>query len=57
MIYRTRILLAVLILIVDSLLFFIPLTAFFLIYILLFNPAWFRIFLIDTYEHDKNGQK
>jgi hypothetical protein len=25
--------------------FFLPLTAFFLIYILMFNPSWFREFL------------
>ncbi len=32
-------------LLVDLLIFFLPLTAFFLIYILMYNPAWFREFL------------
>jgi hypothetical protein len=40
-----RILLSVAILLVDLGVFFVPLTAFFLIYILMFNPAWFREFL------------
>lgn len=33
------------ILLVDILVFFVPLTAFFLIYILVANPLWFRQFL------------
>lgn len=40
-----RILLSVGILAVDLLVFFLPLTALFLIYILLANPPWFREFL------------
>jgi len=40
-----RILLSVAILLIDLGVFFLPLTAFFLIYILIFNPAWFREFL------------
>ncbi len=40
-----RIILSIAILLVDLGVFFLPLTAFFLIYILLFNPAWFREFL------------
>ena len=40
-----RILLAIGILIVDLTVFFLPLTAIFLIYILLVNPPWFREFL------------
>ena len=40
-----RILLSIAILLVDLGVFFLPLTAFFLIYILMFNPAWFREFL------------
>jgi hypothetical protein len=40
-----RILLSIAILLVDLGVFFLPLTAFFLIYILVFNPPWFREFL------------
>jgi hypothetical protein len=40
-----RLLLSGGILLVDLLIFFLPLTAFFLIYILMYNPAWFREFL------------
>jgi len=48
-----RILLAAGILLVDLLVFFLPLTAFFIIYILLFNPPWFRDFL-DKLDKDQN---
>ncbi|GEM_PF-402534 len=40
-----RILLSAGILTVDLVVFFLPLTALFLIYILLANPPWFREFL------------
>jgi len=40
-----RILLSAGILAIDLIVFFLPLTAIFLIYILLFNPPWFREFL------------
>jgi hypothetical protein len=40
-----RTLLAVGILVVDAAVFFVPLTALFLAYILLFNPPWARTFL------------
>jgi hypothetical protein len=40
-----RTLLAVGIVLVDTAVFFVPLTALFLAYILLFNPAWARSFL------------
>jgi hypothetical protein len=40
-----RILLCLGILLIDLLIFFLPLTALFLIYILLYNPPWFRDFL------------
>jgi hypothetical protein len=45
-----RILLSIGILAIDLLVFFLPLTALFLIYILLANPPWFREFLdrLDT---------
>jgi hypothetical protein len=53
-----RILLGVGILIVDLAVFFLPLTAFFLMYILIANPPWFRNFLnnLDNITNaDKNG--
>ncbi len=40
-----RLLLSLGILLVDVVIFYLPLTAFFLIYILMFNPPWFRDFL------------
>ncbi len=49
-----RVLLCLGILAVDLLIFFLPLTALFLIYILLYNPPWFRDFLNDL---DKKGTK
>ncbi len=42
---KKRILLSLGILLVDLIIFFFPLTAVFLIYIVLYNPAWFRNFL------------
>ena len=44
---KKRILLSAGILLVDLFVFFLPLTALFLIYIIVFNPAWFRDFLND----------
>jgi hypothetical protein len=32
-------------LLIDLLIFFLPLNALFLVYILIFNPPWFRNFL------------
>ncbi len=43
--FTNRILLSIAILAVDLVVFFLPLTALFLIYILLANPPWFREFL------------
>lgn len=40
-----RILISLGILLTDLVVFFLPLTAIFLIYILLYNPPWFRTFL------------
>ena len=40
-----RTLLAAVILILDVAVFFMPLTAIFLAYILIFNPPWFRDFI------------
>ena len=42
---KQRILICVIILLVDIAVFFLPLTAIFLIYIILENPPWFREFL------------
>ena len=52
-----RILLSVGILLIDLTIFFLPLTALFLIYIVLFNPSWFREFLYnlnDTGRYEKS---
>ena len=51
MIMRNRILIGIGILLVDLIVFFLPLTAFFLIYIVIFNPPWFRKFLNDLDEN------
>ena len=40
-----RIILAAGILLIDLFMFYLPLTALFLSYILIFNPPWFRDFL------------
>jgi len=40
-----RIILATGILLIDLFMFYLPLTALFLSYILIFNPPWFRDFL------------
>ncbi len=52
-----RIFLCVGILALDLVVFFLPLTALFLIYILLFNPSWFRKFLssLDEKPDDVHG--
>lgn len=42
-----RVLLCLALVALDGVVFFLPLTAFFLCYILLANPAWFREFLAD----------
>ena len=48
-----RIFISIGILLVDLLVFFLPLTALFLIYILIFNPPWFRDFLNTLDEPSK----
>ena len=40
-----RVLLAVSVLALDVVVFFLPLAAFFLAYVLIFNPSWFREFI------------
>jgi len=42
----TRIMLALSLVLLDSVLFFLPLGALFLAYIIIFNPPWFREFLL-----------
>ena len=42
---KQRILICILILVLDLAVFFLPLTAVFLVYIILYNPPWFREFL------------
>jgi hypothetical protein len=44
---KNRVLICLGILAVDLAIFFLPLTALFLIYIILCNPPWFREFLKD----------
>ena len=53
-----RILLSIAILTIDIVVFFVPLTAFFLIYILWANPPWFRAFLsnLNTTKGNYIGQ-
>jgi hypothetical protein len=43
--FGQRILLSVGILLIDLIVFFLPLTALFLVYVILVNPPWFREFL------------
>jgi hypothetical protein len=52
-----RILLCIGILMVDLVVFFLPLTALFLIYIIMYNPPWFREFLkgLDGDPENKPG--
>ena len=42
---KQKILICVIILLVDLAVFFLPLTAIFLVYIIMQNPPWFREFL------------
>ncbi len=49
-----RAVLAALVLLVDLAVFFFPLTAVFLAYIILFNPLWFREFL-DRMDQPSGG--
>mgnify|MGYP000034155469 FL=1 len=45
--FTQRVLLSIGILLIDLIVFFLPLTALFLVYIILANPVWFRKFLQD----------
>jgi hypothetical protein len=51
-----RILLSIGILAVDLAIFFMPLTALFLMYILIANPPWFRDFLNNLDDPDSAGR-
>jgi hypothetical protein len=42
---KQRIMLCVVILVLDLVVFFLPLSAIFLVYIIMVNPPWFREFL------------
>lgn len=44
-----RILLAAFLLIIDMVVFFIPLTAILLAYVIIFNPRWARDFINDLH--------
>jgi hypothetical protein len=50
-----RILLATGILLIDLIMFYLPLTALFLGYILIFNPPWFRDFLNNMDGSDNSA--
>ena len=49
-----RLILCAAVLLVDLAVFFLPLTALFLIYVILVNPPWFRKFLADSAD-PQNG--
>ena len=48
-----RVLICIGILLMDLLVFFLPLTAFFVVYILLVNPPWFREYLHQINQADR----
>jgi hypothetical protein len=48
-----RVVLALSVVMVDLVVFFVPLTALFLAYVILFNPPWFRAFLDQLGSRDK----
>lgn len=50
-----RIVICVAILVIHFVGFFLPLTELFIIYILLANPAWFRVFLNNLDKKPLNG--
>ncbi len=54
---RNRILIGLGILLVDLIIFFVPLTAFFLIYIVIYNPPWFKKFLHDLDNNQTTMEK
>jgi len=48
---QKRILLAIGILVLDSVVFFLPLTAFFLAYVIIYNPPWVKNLLLGWIDH------
>jgi hypothetical protein len=50
-----RIILATGIILIDLIMFYLPLTALFLGYILIFNPPWFRDFLNNMNGFDNSA--
>lgn len=50
-----RIILATGIILIDLFMFYLPLTALFLGYILIFNPPWFRDFLNNINNSDESA--
>ena len=42
---KQRVMICVIILVLDLVVFFLPLSAIFLVYIIMVNPPWFREFL------------
>jgi hypothetical protein len=50
-----RIILATGIILIDLFMFYLPLTALFLSYILIFNPPWFRDFLNNMKNSDESA--
>jgi len=48
-----RVLLATAIVVVDAVVFFLPLASFFLAYVILTNPPWVRDFLATLDEPDR----
>ena len=54
MTFFQRLLIGIGILLVDIIVFVLPLTALFLVYILMLNPAWFRDFL-NRLEQESKG--
>ena len=53
---KQRILICVIILLVDLAVFFLPLTAIFLVYIIYQNPPWFREFLQQINQADRSSK-
>ncbi|BBL72553.1 hypothetical protein [Methylogaea oryzae] len=51
----TRVLLCVLLLAIHYFLLFLPVSELFIVYILLFNPRWFRSFLDKTAPRENNN--
>ena len=53
---KQKILICAIILLLDLAVFFLPLTAIFLVYVILQNPTWFRDFLEQLNRPDQSQQ-